>query len=186
MTEPQECVGDMCLLKAEEAEMSSANADVDVDADGVLHASVAKEDKPKAPTKSKHKKSGKNVNSKWIQQLHTEQEMNSLISNNEAVVIEFVTSWCGACKGIEPMFEELAENHNESIQSAKVMCDKNRETKKLATTYGVSSYPVFIVFENGRQTSKWNGADRGKLEKTFERHSNGGGRGRAKGGRKKR
>jgi len=66
-----------------------------------------------------------------------------------------------------------------------VVCDKNKETKKLATSFGVTSYPVFVIFEHGQESSRWNGADQGKLEKAFERAAGGGGKGGGKGKQKK-
>jgi thiol-disulfide isomerase/thioredoxin len=170
--------------------MPAEKDDIDDTGDKRVESTITKDDDDKGPPK----KSNKKVNNKkkmasagssnsLIKKLHTQQDLQALISAHDAVVVEFMTSWCGACKGIEPLYEELASSHAESVQAAQVVCDKNRETKKLATAYGVSSYPVFVLFENGSTTGKWNGADRGKLETTFDRL---GGGGKGRGGRKKK
>lgn len=102
--------------------------------------------------------------------LHGQQNLDDLISSNSAVVVEFMTSWCGACKGIEEYYEELSLSQDEfGVKAARVVCDKNKNTKKLAATYNISSYPVFFSFKEGSVASRWEGADRGKLEGAFER-----------------
>jgi thioredoxin 1 len=173
-----ECVGGSCTIRLNAAEEDAvANSEEDKP---VVHTQEAqKSKKPKAP-----------ASSTFLRALHTQQELDKLISQNNAVIVEFKTSWCGACKAIEPLLEELAEVHAESVQVTVVMCDKNKETKKLATAHNVSSYPVFVLFQNGAVDGRWNGADNGKLEKAFERLSgDGGGRGggkkRGKGGKRR-
>ena len=85
-----------------------------------------------------------------ITTLHGEQDFNAFVSTHPAVIVEFMTSWCGACKGIEDYFEELSlssvcHDHTSShqdehqdlgvgaglVRSAKVFCDKNKDTKIL-------------------------------------------------------
>ena len=139
-----------------------------------------------ASTQSNDKKKKKISGSSrsFIKNLHSQQDLSTLIRSNETVIVEFMTSWCGACASIEPLFETLAlsaAEEQDGPYAAQVICDKNKETKKLAAAFSVGSYPVFVVFENGRETGRWNGADRGKLEKAFDRLSQGrGGKGRKK------
>jgi thiol-disulfide isomerase/thioredoxin len=143
----------------------------------------------KGDTKKNQKKNAGGSASAFIQTVHSQQELSTLLESNDTVIVEFVTTWCGACAGIAPLYEELAQSAAEDqdgpLQAAQVICDKNKETKKLATSFSVGSYPVFVVFENGTESSRWNGADRGKLEKAFERGSGGGG-GRGGKGKKKK
>lgn len=164
-----ECVGGSCTIRPKAAEEDAVDS-TEEDHPVVDTQEAQRSKKPKAPAVSK-----------FLKALHTQQELDKLISQNDAVIVEFKTAWCGACKAIEPLLEELAEVHAESVQVAVVMCDKNKETKKFATAYNVSSYPVFVLFQNGAVDGRWNGADNGKLEKAFGRLS-GGGRG---GGKKK-
>lgn len=166
-----ECVGDSCIIRPKAAE-EDAVANTEENQPVVDTQEAQRSKKPKAP-----------ASSKFLKALHTQQELDKLISQNDAVIVEFKTSWCGACKAIEPLLEELAQVHAESVQVAVVVCDKNKETKKLATAHNVSSYPVFVLFQSGAVDGRWDGADNGKLEKAFERlSSDGGGRG---GGKKK-
>lgn len=181
MAEPIECVNGVCLApKREEEEKSEDNPPEDES-----NNDSTKEDQPQKKKHASKKKHSGSANPS-IHKIHTQQEMDSLLSSNEAVIVEFMTSWCGACKGIEPLWEELATEHIHAVACAQVVCDKNKETKKLATAFGVKSYPVFAVFENGNNSQKWNGADRGKLEETFEKlGGGGGGKKGGKGGKKK-
>jgi thiol-disulfide isomerase/thioredoxin len=105
------------------------------------------------------------------------------------VIVEFVTTWCGACKSIQSHYEQLASQQHSIgsdgivIQATQVICDKNKETKKFATASGVKSYPVFFVYQNGRESTRWNGADVGKLEKAFD---DGGSLNKKRGGKQKK
>lgn len=100
--------------------------------------------------------------------LHSQQHLQEFVQAHDTVIIEFLASWCSNCKGIATLYEDLAEASTQ-LKAGQVVCDtKNKETKKLATAFGVKSYPVFILFENGTESARWNGADRGKLERAFD------------------
>ena len=140
------------------------------------------------PTKVKNKK--KNTNSSschTIRTIHSKPDLEALVSNQTTVtlLVEFVTSWCGACQAIAPLLEELVaaamdDDDDDAMQVVQVVCDKNKETKKLATAFHVTSYPVFVVFRGGQEVQRWNGADRGKLEKVFHEATAGGGKQKGK------
>ena len=62
------------------------------------------------------------------------------------VLVDFWAPWCGPCQKIGPVIEELAEE-NEHLTVCKVNVDESTE---LAITYGVTSIPTLLVFENGQ------------------------------------
>ncbi|KAL3942929.1 MAG: hypothetical protein SGBAC_002957 [Bacillariaceae sp.] len=161
------------------------------------------ESNPTDDTKERNKKNKRRNNKNMgggtqqsvspIQQIHTQNDLNKLLQQNNTVLLEFVTTWCGACHGIQPLYEELAQtevennaNSDAMLRSTQVVCDKNKETKKLASMNGVGSYPVFVLYRQGREVSKWKGADVGKLEKTFENFGGGSGGKRGRDGKGKK
>ena len=74
-----------------------------------------------------------------------EDNFESLI-NDEVVLVDFYAKWCGPCKMLGPVLEEIA-NERDSLKIVKIDIDENTElTKK----YGVMSVPTLILFKNGQ------------------------------------
>ena len=134
------------------------------------------------------KEQGNTKSSSNITTLHSQQDIDAFLSKNDAAVIEFMTDWCGACKSIEGYYGELAEEfgRTDGVRCARINCDKNKQTKKVAASYNIKSYPVFAAFRDVSLTTRFDGADKGKLESMFERFGGGGGKkkGKGKGGGK--
>lgn len=80
-----------------------------------------------------------------------EQEV---LKSNKPVLIDFWASWCGPCRMLSPMVDELAEEHSE-FKFCKVNVD---EEENLAKNFGIMSIPTLIVFKNGEQKAKNIGA----------------------------
>ncbi len=79
---------------------------------------------------------------------------------SEAVLVDFWAEWCGPCKTIAPILEELAVEHPGTLRIAKVDVDENQG---LARQYGVQSIPTMIVFKDGAEVHRMVGA-RGKAQ----------------------
>jgi len=62
------------------------------------------------------------------------------------VLVDFWAEWCGPCKMIAPVLEELAEEYDGKLTIAKLNIDSNIET---APKYGVRGIPTLIIFKNG-------------------------------------
>jgi thioredoxin-like negative regulator of GroEL len=189
-----ECVGDTCArIEDGYPEEDCSAVSVSVSGEGVDVVRSTSADK-KSATRAQQKKKKNNPpsssssgDSSHIKSLHSQQELDVLVSQHSAVLVEFKTTWCGACDTIQPLYDELAAAHFKSVKAAQVVCDKNRETKKLATAHRISSYPVFMWYEDGVLVGRWNGADRGRLEKAFEKlGGDGGGRKKGRGGKSAR
>ena len=62
------------------------------------------------------------------------------------VLVDFWAEWCGPCKMIAPVLEELADEYGEKLKVCKMDVDSNRE---IAAKYGIRSIPSLIIFKNG-------------------------------------
>lgn len=74
----------------------------------------------------------------------TEVNFNELI-NKELVLVDFFATWCGPCRMLGPVLEELAEDRSE-FDIVKIDVDEN---PKLAQQYGIMSVPTLMIFKNG-------------------------------------
>ena len=89
-----------------------------------------------------------------------------LISANDKVVVDFGAEWCGPCKNIKPVFEQLAKQYKGRIAFASVNIDN---AKQLASSLGVTSIPVFLFLNKGQEYKKFVGANQGELKSTLEK-----------------
>lgn len=78
-----------------------------------------------------------------LQIIKSENQFNDLIKNG-LWLVDFSATWCGPCRMLEPVLEEVGKNYN----VLKIDVD---ELSTLATKYGVMSIPTLIVIENGQQ-----------------------------------
>ena len=62
------------------------------------------------------------------------------------VLVDFWAEWCGPCKSIAPLLEDLAKDYAGKITFAKINVDENSQTP---TKYAVRSIPTLIIFKNG-------------------------------------
>jgi thioredoxin-like negative regulator of GroEL len=166
MTTPLVCTEDgVCQLDPAQPSPSTVTADKEV-ATTDQERSDEKNSEPIDTTSSRntkrqqHGKQQQKANSSNINvpKIHSQQDLEQRLQSRAGsdgdvpLLVEFVTTWCGACKSIQPLYEELATTNADGVQCSQVVCDKNKETKKLAAAYTVRSYPVFILFdEQGNQ-----------------------------------
>lgn len=78
--------------------------------------------------------------------LENEQDFFKLI-NNELVLVDFYATWCGPCRMISPLIDEIAEE-NTNLTVVKVDVDKY---PNIATKYGIMSIPTLKVFKKGKE-----------------------------------
>lgn len=96
------------------------------------------------------------------------EQLQQTILRNRIVFLDIYATWCGPCKHIAPVFEELANNNAGRALFAKTNCAEDQE---IAHELGVSSVPTFVVFVNGEEVERIHGGNRENLREFVTRHA---------------
>lgn len=91
------------------------------------------------------------------------KEFDELIKGDKKVVCDFFATWCGPCKMLAPVMEQVSESFTDAV-FVKVDIDENAE---LAVRYGIMSIPLVAVFEKGEIKVKSLGYMSGSEAETF-------------------
>ena len=80
--------------------------------------------------------------------LHTSDEGFDIdvLQSERPVLVDYWAEWCGPCKMIAPILEEVASEYGEKIKVCKMNIDENQETPP---RYGIRGIPTLILFKNG-------------------------------------
>lgn len=79
----------------------------------------------------------------------------AVLKSDKPVVVDFWASWCGPCRMVAPIMEELADEFEGKVQIAKVNVDDQSE---LAAQFRIMSIPTVLIFKNGQVAEKIVGA----------------------------
>ncbi len=80
---------------------------------------------------------------------------SDVINSGKTVLVDFWATWCGPCKMVAPVLDEIAGEHKDSLTVAKLDVDANQQT---AQRYQVMSIPTMIVFQDGQPVKQIVGA----------------------------
>ena len=78
--------------------------------------------------------------------LNKESYSNAISSGDKTVMVDFWAPWCGPCKALTPILEEISGEMSEKVSIYKVNVDDNTD---LAQEHGVQSIPTLLVYKNG-------------------------------------
>ncbi|MBS7638141.1 thioredoxin [Candidatus Bathyarchaeota archaeon] len=97
-----------------------------------------------------------------------EENFDEVIRRNHLVVVDCWASWCGPCRMVAPIVEELAKEYNGRILFGKLNVDDN---KIISLRYNIMSIPTFLVFKNGKLVDRIVGAlPKNMLEREIKKH----------------
>ena len=86
----------------------------------------------------------------------TDGEFNEKVLQSDLpVLVDFWAPWCGPCRSIAPIIEELAKEYSGKIKVGKMNVDENPQTP---STYGIRGFPTLILFKEGKAVNQIIGA----------------------------
>lgn len=95
-----------------------------------------------------------------------EEFQEDVLDSETPVLLDFTAAWCGPCKMLAPVMEELADEWAGKIKIYKVDVDKDND---IAKNYGVMSVPTLMLFVNGEEAERLTGfRPKKRLMKKFE------------------
>ncbi len=95
---------------------------------------------------------GENPN---IHQVSDASFEGDILKSDKPVLVDFWAPWCGPCRSVAPIIDELANQYADKIKVAKVNVDDSTD---VAMKYQVTSIPTFILFKNGQVADRVLGA----------------------------
>lgn len=83
------------------------------------------------------------------------ENFNDIINGNQMTLVDFFATWCGPCKQMHPVLEQLKASEGENLRIIKLDVDKN---EALAGAYRIQSVPTLMLFRNGELLWRQSGA----------------------------
>lgn len=88
----------------------------------------------------------------YLDENNFEQEV---LKSSQPVLVDFFATWCGPCKMVSPLLDQVSEEMKDKVKLCKIDIDQN---PNIASKYGVMSIPTFIMYKDGKDVAKNVGA----------------------------
>jgi thioredoxin 1 len=92
-----------------------------------------------------------NANTKEFNDSNFEE---SVIKSDKITIVDFWAEWCGPCRTLGPIIDDIANSYGDKINVGKLNIDKNPE---IATTFGITSIPTILFFREGKLVDRIKG-----------------------------
>ncbi|MCR5248414.1 MAG: thioredoxin [Paludibacteraceae bacterium] len=83
------------------------------------------------------------------------ENFNDIIKSNQLTLVDFFATWCGPCKMMHPILDQLKEEMGDNIRILKLDVDNNEE---VSMQYSIQSVPTLMLFKNGEVLWRQSGA----------------------------
>lgn len=98
----------------------------------------------------------------------TDDSFSDLVQQNGVTLVDFWAPWCGPCRRLNPVIEELSGEMSDKVQFVKLNTDENPET---AARFGIMSIPTLLVFKGGEKVDQLVGAHpKDNIQKVLQKH----------------
>lgn len=86
-----------------------------------------------------------------VMEINTDNFESEVVNNNGITVVDFFANWCGPCRKLGPILEEVEQELSAKVKFTKINTDDNIE---MAKKYQVSGLPTLLVFKNGEPAER--------------------------------